>query len=505
MPRTTAPRSRIGTKGIKKGRRPVTRTTAPAPKQYASSAIPYEVSKPGSYWRIKKGLDPDIYWKKRYWRRRITGRGDYSYSAGNNMGANLGGYLGSKAGEFLGGMAHNAVAGLVTGLGDYNVSKNVLLGGNMPSVRNLTSGGDVVISYQEYLGDIITASHDTATSSSSPFKIETYLINAANPRTFPFLSQIAQNFEQYEFEGILFGFRTTSADIVTNDTNNIQLGTVLMATQYDVADANFSSKGEMLNYQFSTSVKPSQPAVHMIECAPNQTPVNLLYTVPGTNPVGTDPRLYHLGRFSIATQGFQGSAVTIGELHVTYQVRLLKPKLWQSLGETFPWAYTARVIAPINDSTACLCGPAGTDFSLTYQNTPGFIVSIRNVAPLFTSLDFPLVNFKRRLLITMSFRGRSEEGFFKGNGTDEPTLLEFVPGGQASIVSYNYSPLDWTNNSLTAWVRLIVDLTPQLSNTASGVQISPATGFVGLPLQGYDLIVFSQFLDPTSTTPPIGG
>lgn len=503
MPRTTA-RTRTATKGIKKGRRPVTRSApAPAPVAYASSAIPYEVSKPGSYWRIKKGLPADQYWKKRYWRRRITGRGDYSYSAGNNMGANLGGYLGSKAGEFLGGMAHNAVAGLVTGLGDYNVSKNVLLGGNMPTVRNLTSGGDVVISYQEYLGDIITASMPVD-SNSSPFKIDTYLINAANPRTFPFLSQIAQNFEQYEFEGILFGFRTTSADIVTNDTNNIQLGTVLMATQYDVADPNFSSKGEMLNYQFSTSVKPSQPAVHMIECAPNQTPVNLLYTVPGSNPVGTDPRLYHLGRFSIATQGFQGSSVTIGELHVTYQVRLLKPKLWTSLGEAFPWAYTARQIAPIDAATACLCGPPGTDFSFTFQNTTSFLVSVRNVAPKITSLDFPLVNFKRRILITMSFRAASAEGFFKGDGTD-PTALQFVPGGQCSIVSYNYSPIDATNNSLTAWVRIIVDLTPQTSNTASGLQISPATGEVGLPLSGYDLSVYAQFLDPTSTTPPIGG
>ena len=37
--------------------------------------------------------------------------------------------------------------------------------------------------------------------------------------------------------------------------------------------------------------------------------------------------------FTIATQGFQGTNVNIGELWVTYQVTLLKPKLYASLGK----------------------------------------------------------------------------------------------------------------------------------------------------------------------------
>lgn len=42
---------------------------------YAKGAIPYAVSAPNRFWRLKKGLPNDVYWKKRYWRRRITGRG----------------------------------------------------------------------------------------------------------------------------------------------------------------------------------------------------------------------------------------------------------------------------------------------------------------------------------------------------------------------------------------------------------------------------------------------
>lgn len=44
-------------------------------KQYATAGIPYQVSQPDKFWRIKKGLAPVDYWRKRYYRRRITGRG----------------------------------------------------------------------------------------------------------------------------------------------------------------------------------------------------------------------------------------------------------------------------------------------------------------------------------------------------------------------------------------------------------------------------------------------
>lgn len=158
-----------------------------------------------------------------------------------------------------------------------------------------------------------------------------FLINAANPNTFPFLSQIAANYEQYEIEGLIFEFRSTSADAL--NSTNTALGSVMMATQYDVLDALFASKLDMLNYEYSTSCKPSCNVLHMVECDPHQTPVSELYTVYNQSlPPNADPRLYHLGRFSIATTGFQGTNVNIGELHITYQVRLLKPKMFVSLG-----------------------------------------------------------------------------------------------------------------------------------------------------------------------------
>lgn len=238
-------------------------------------------------------------------------------------GSMLGGLLGSPA---IGRMAGNALSNIV-GLGDYEVHKNVFLEGRLPQMMNMPQGGGTVIRFQEYLSDVYT---NPDIADPAGFNIQSFLINPANSNTFPWLNQIAANYEQYFIEGLIFEFRSTSADAL--NSTNTALGSVMMATQYDVADPVFRSKAEMLNYEFSNSTKPSDNCVHMIECAPNQSVLSGLYTLDGAAPSGTDSRLYHLGRFSIATVGFQAANVNIGELHITYQVRLLKPKLYSELG-----------------------------------------------------------------------------------------------------------------------------------------------------------------------------
>lgn len=300
-------------------------------RTYDTPGIPYQVSRPepNQFWSIKKWANTPEYWKKRYWRRRITGRGTYRMDPEAPFGRRWGGYLGSKIGEWAGGLAHSAFTGL-TGLGDYKVRRNVFLNGNLPQMSNQPSGGGTVIRFQEFLTDVYTS------GTAGAFKIDSWVINAANPSTFPFLSQIAANYEQYELEGIVFAFQSRSSDAL--NSTNTALGSVMMATQYDTLDPLFNSKMEMLNYEFSTSCKPSENALHMVECDPRQTTINELYTLYNeVVPTGADPRLYYLGRFSLATTGFQGTNVNIGELRVTYQVRLLKPKLYTTLALEQAW------------------------------------------------------------------------------------------------------------------------------------------------------------------------
>lgn len=306
-------------------RRKTTKAPYVPTRTYSTPAIPYEVSQPNRFWRIKKGLDAASYWRKRYYRRRITGRGSYSTGIGRTLGSQIGGFIGDKA--------ENLALSYITGLGSYNINKNVFLSGNLPVIKNPTgpnSSGGTTIRYTEYLKDIVTA------GVAGQFSSETFLINIGNSKTFPWLSQIAENYEQFEIEGMVFEFKSTSSDAL--NSTNTALGTVMLATQYDVLDTPFASKQEMLNYQYASCVKPSSNVMHMIECDPRQTSVNELYVLAGNSsevsnlPSNADARLYYLGRTTVATTGFQGTNVNIGQLHVTYQVRLLKPKLFATLG-----------------------------------------------------------------------------------------------------------------------------------------------------------------------------
>jgi len=282
--------------------------------------------------------------------------------------------------------AANYGKSLITGFGDYEIKKNVFLQGRLPEMMNIPSGGGTVIRFQEYLGDIVTS------SSANTFNLQSFLINAGRDATFPWLSQIAANYEQYSFEGLVFEFRSTSADAL--NSTNTALGSVMMATNYDSADADFQTKSEMLNYEFSTSIKPSENCMHMVECEPNQTVLTELYTLAGDVPSGKDSRFYHLGNFQIATTGFQGTSVNVGELHVTYQVRLLKPKLFNSLGGEIEFAHWSNATSVANGTPL---GTAGSETVLFDSIGIDFISS--------AAFELPAQNVSKRYMLWVLYGG----------------------------------------------------------------------------------------------------
>jgi len=212
----------------------------------------------------------------------------------------------------------------ITGFGAYTLRKNTIAGvvpsmGNSPRVE-----GGLTVSHREFLGNVITS------ASAGEFSIYSLTINPGNPQTWEWLAQMACNYEQWVPEGIGFIFKSTSSDAL--NSTNTALGSVIMATQYDLLAKPFTNKADMLSYEYTSSGLPSDTFIHFVECDPLQIPISVLDV---TSPSATagDPRFKDLGIFSIATDGFQGTDVVIGELWVTYQVTLLKPKLYSSLGK----------------------------------------------------------------------------------------------------------------------------------------------------------------------------
>jgi len=222
-----------------------------------------------------------------------------------------GGYFGDF-GAGLGRDAGNWVS-KIFGFGDYNIKQNSLMSsGSGPPVFG---SGSTEIKHREYLQDI---------TSSTGFNIQGFSINPGLEGTFPWLSIIAQNFEVYELLGLVFEYKATSA-IAVNSTNTA-LGTVILSTEYDSINPPFASKQEMEAHEFTVATSPAESVIHGVECAPRMGVLDKAYLRSSTPPEGTDIRMYDKGTFYIATQGMQAASV-IGELWVSYHVRLLQPQL----------------------------------------------------------------------------------------------------------------------------------------------------------------------------------
>lgn len=270
-------------------------------------------------------------------RPTIRGRGAYTYDnpgpwgrAGESVGSLIGSSYAGGVGKYLLGKAGRYVGhkvGRLFGSGAYGVTTDTaVMAPDPPKFSNNRSDDSVVITHREYLGDIITS------SSAGGFNIESYGLNPSEKNTFPWLSAIAQpNYQQYKFDGLVFEFRSFSADAL--NSTNTALGSVFACINYDYMDQDPASRYEVENTDWSKSAKPSESFMIPVECATKQTSGNgFSYIINGNNiPPNTDPKTYYLGKLWIGTTGFQGTSVNVGSLYVTYKIRLYKPVMTRPL------------------------------------------------------------------------------------------------------------------------------------------------------------------------------
>lgn len=251
------------------------------------------------------------YRKQKFDMSALTGVGDYAFSkrVTPSVGARIGAWAGDKFGNFL---------GRITGLGDYEASAvDPMPNINPPVVRN-ASDRSVIISHREYIGDVVTS------ATPGAFNLMNFMVNPGNDVVFPWLSRVAACFQEYTLNGCLFQFKSMSADAL--NSTNTALGQVICATNYNVSQSNYQSKFEMENTEFGSSCKPSESFMHPIECDRRMNVMGNMYIAAGgVVPPGSDPQFYNHCNFQIATNGFQGASVNVGELWVTYEVILRKP------------------------------------------------------------------------------------------------------------------------------------------------------------------------------------
>lgn len=379
MPRKSAASSRTRTTKTR-----VVYKRAPATRTY--SVKRYAVRGRGGYWdNVKSRWD--------------QGGGNFK-----NTFRAAGSALYGKPGAEVGGLLNRALYAL-TGFGDYQVKSNSLLEtGGPPSVVN-RSNKEFVVRHREYITDIYSSSGTASTPSG--FFNQIFPLNPGSSVTFPWLSSIAGKFEQYRIEGMVFEYKSLYSDAVV--TQNGSIGAVILATEYNAGAAAYTSKQQMENYQFAQSCKPSHSVLHPIECARSQNVLSELYVRPSTVPAGEDIKTYDFGDFQIASQGIPlgagGTPVPMGELWVSYQIALIKPKIPQSGPASYIDSgyshYLSSTLAAGNFTTAQPFGPLGSMLPAHASNIPGIVFSPNTIS-------IPLTSVPMRYQINMMWSNDSD-------------------------------------------------------------------------------------------------
>nr|WRQ64815.1 structural protein [Sobelivirales sp.] len=280
--------------------------------------------------------------------------------------------LGSLVGFPEMGKRVGGAIGRLFGKGDYEVKVNSLMGsygmnsGGPPPPLTFRDGKRGTRFVEREMVALVYSG--ALSGSSSVFTNTSYAINPGNAALFPWLSTMARKFDQWEPNGIVLEFESTSS---TFNGNTQALGTVVLATEYDAYDQPYASMIEMANSDYSTSCKSSDTAVHGIECDEKQRPTPVLYCLKPNQAPDGDLRMSNLGNFQIATEGISAAGIQLGKLWITYDITFYKKQISQG-DPTLDALYNLyQPNALIAGSDTNIFGPVGTTYR-SCGNTPGF-------------------------------------------------------------------------------------------------------------------------------------
>jgi len=229
-----------------------------------------------------------------------------------SRGARLGKSIGAKISKLV-------------GSGDYEVfdgpSVNALVkspsgggGGNgyasFGNERQSTS-----VKHREYLQDVLSG------PVAGAFSTTQFAINPGLVTTFPYLAQIASNFEEYRFKGLAFEFVSTTSPFNANSA----MGSTIIAMEYNAAAPAFTNKPQMENSDFAISARFDKNIMYGVECASNAQ--NSYYVRQGGSTLPLP--MTDLGTLFVATAPSTTFPVNsvIGELWVTYDVDFYRPRV----------------------------------------------------------------------------------------------------------------------------------------------------------------------------------
>lgn len=173
--------------------------------------------------------------------------------------------------------------------------------------------GSMTLSHKEYVTDVYGV---MGTSKNA-----TFACNPNNRDLFPWLSGLAINFVEYQFEQLIFHFKSTTSNVGSSGA----LGTVILAANYNVTSGDFLNKITMMEQDGAVSAKTSCDVTFGVECDPekNVGSANKLVLPSSRVPSSSELAMYNLANVQVLVNNppLTGS---VGELWVEYTVKLRK-------------------------------------------------------------------------------------------------------------------------------------------------------------------------------------
>lgn len=272
--------------------------------------------------------------------------------------------------------------------------------------------GDLIFSYREYIKDIQSADTNFQT-------VERVDLNPGLSESFPLLSRFAGLFEEYDFEQLIFHFKS-----LVTEGNATAAGSVMVVPHYNPSGSVLGSKRAVENTDQCVSGKVTGDLYCGIECDNKKSALGgLLYT--RTTDVPRDQRrTYDMGFVQVALQGCP-AGLHIGELWVDYRVRLSKLRVndtvTTTIGDGFMYVAPSPAPGGVGYNLQSVFGTIVPDLLDSTTVTPGANGnSILRVADGFT-------NYSIKNATNETFQG------FTGNETQFACTVA-VQSGQKILV-----------------------------------------------------------------------
>jgi hypothetical protein len=179
--------------------------------------------------------------------------------------------------------------------------------GRSPNVKQNTSNS-CRIQHSELLSSI---------TGTVGFTSQSFALNPGISTSFPWLSVIAQNWEEYRFCNLRFRYVTRSS--------TANPGSLMMAADFDAADAAPLTEQIMSSYESCVEDAPWKEIMCPLKTQSLQGQVPRHYVRTAALAANLDIKTYDCGNFFIATT--DGTAVPWGKLWVDYDVEFFIPQL----------------------------------------------------------------------------------------------------------------------------------------------------------------------------------